>query len=99
MGDGGAPATDPIMAEPKSEFLRDAIARGFMHQCTDLDALDALASKGRLTAYIGFDLTASSLHIGSLVGIMLLRLLQRTGHKPIVLIGGVTTKVADHSFR
>ncbi|MGH6882881.1 MAG: tyrosine--tRNA ligase, partial [Hypericibacter sp.] len=87
------------MAEPKSDFLREAIARGFMHQCTDLDALDALASKGRLTAYIGFDLTASSLHVGSLVSIMLLRLMQRTGHKPIVLMGGGTTKVGDPSFR
>ncbi|QEX16187.1 tyrosine--tRNA ligase [Hypericibacter terrae] len=87
------------MAEPKSDFLREAIARGFMHQCTDLDALDALASKGRLIAYIGFDLTASSLHVGSLVSIMLLRLMQRTGHKPIVLMGGGTTKVGDPSFR
>jgi tyrosyl-tRNA synthetase len=87
------------MAEPKSEFLREAIARGFMHQCTDLDALDALLSKGRLTAYIGFDLTATSLHVGSLVSIMLLRLMQRTGHKPIVLMGGGTTKVGDPSFR
>jgi tyrosyl-tRNA synthetase len=87
------------MAEPKSDFLREAIARGFMHQCTDLDALDALASKGHLTAYIGFDLTASSLHVGSLVSIMLLRLMQRTGHKPIVLMGGGTTKVGDPSFR
>jgi tyrosyl-tRNA synthetase len=87
------------MAEPQSEFLREAIARGFMHQCTDLEALDALASKGRLTAYIGFDLTASSLHVGSLVSIMLLRLMQRTGHKPIVLMGGGTTKVGDPSFR
>jgi tyrosyl-tRNA synthetase len=87
------------MAEPKSDFLREAIARGFMHQCTDLDALDALASKGRLIAYIGFDLTASSLHVGSLVSIMLLRLMQRAGHKPIVLMGGGTTKVGDPSFR
>jgi len=87
------------MAEPKSDFLREAIARGFMHQCTDPDALDALASKGRIAAYIGFDLTAPSLHVGSLVSIMLLRLLQRTGHKPIVLMGGGTTKVGDPSFR
>jgi len=87
------------MAEPKSEFLREAKLRGFMHQCTDLDALDALSSKGRITAYIGFDLTASSLHVGSLVSIMLLRILQRTGHKPIVLMGGGTTKVGDPSFR
>jgi tyrosyl-tRNA synthetase len=87
------------MAEPKSAFLREAYARGFVHQVTDLEALDALGRNGRITAYIGFDLTASSLHVGSLVSIMLLRLLQRTGHKPIVLMGGGTTKVGDPSFR
>ncbi len=87
------------MAEPKSAFLREAHARGFVHQVTDLEALDALACEGPITAYIGFDLTASSLHVGSLVSIMLLRLLQRTGHKPIVLMGGGTTKVGDPSFR
>lgn len=87
------------MAEPKSAFLREAFARGFVHQVTDLEALDALAREGRITAYIGFDLTASSLHVGSLVSIMLLRLLQRTGHKPIVLMGGGTTKVGDPSSR
>jgi len=87
------------MAEPKSAFLREAHARGFVHQVTDPEALDALGRGGRITAYIGFDLTASSLHVGSLVSIMLLRLLQRTGHKPIVLMGGGTTKVGDPSFR
>jgi tyrosyl-tRNA synthetase len=85
------------MAKPQSEFLREAIDRGFMHQCTDLAALDALASRERIVAYVGFDLTATSLHVGSLVSIMLLRLLQRTGHKPIVLMGGGTTKVGDPS--
>jgi tyrosyl-tRNA synthetase len=85
------------MSEPKSEFLQAAIARGFVHQCTDLDALDALVSRGPLTAYIGFDATADSLHVGSLVPIMLLRLLQRTGHRPLVLMGGGTTKVGDPS--
>ena len=87
------------MTEPKSEFLQAATARGFLHQCTDLEALDALASREVITAYIGFDATAASLHAGSLVPIMLLRLLQRTGHQPLVLMGGGTTKVGDPSFR
>ncbi|HVY98802.1 MAG TPA: tyrosine--tRNA ligase [Dongiaceae bacterium] len=82
------------MSEPKSEFLRQFISRGYMHQCTDLAALDGVAGKG-LTAYIGFDATADSLHVGSLVQIMMLRLLQRSGGKPIVLMGGGTTKVGD----
>ena len=85
------------MTQPKSEFLRAASERGFIHQCTDTDALDDLASNGIVTAYIGFDATADSLHAGSLVPIMLLRLLQRTGHRPIVLMGGGTTKVGDPS--
>lgn len=85
------------MPEPKSEFLQAAIARGFVHQCTDLEALDELASRETITAYIGFDATADSLHAGSLVPIMLLRLLQRTGHRPLVLMGGGTTKVGDPS--
>jgi tyrosyl-tRNA synthetase len=83
----------------KSEFLREIVARGFMHQCTDLSELDALAARKPVTAYIGFDATADSLHVGSLVSIMLLRLLQRTGHRPIVLMGGGTSKVGDPSFR
>jgi tyrosyl-tRNA synthetase len=86
------------MAEPHSEFLLRVVRRGFLHQCTDLDGLDKLAAKGKpLTAYIGFDATADSLHVGSLVQIMLLRLLQQTGHKPIVLLGGGTTKIGDPS--
>ena len=86
------------MAEPRSEFLRTVISRGFLHQCTDLDGLDALAGKGKpVTAYIGFDCTADSLHVGSLVQIMLLRHLQKSGHKPVVLLGGGTTKVGDPS--
>jgi tyrosyl-tRNA synthetase len=83
----------------KSDFLREIVARGFMHQCTDLAELDALAAGKPVTAYIGFDATADSLHVGSLVSIMLLRLLQRTGHRPIVLMGGGTSKVGDPSFR
>ena len=85
------------MSEPKSEFLRDILARGFMHQCTDLDALDAAASKGVVTAYIGYDCTGPSLHVGHMVSIMMLRRMQQNGHKPIVLMGGGTTKVGDPS--
>ena len=87
------------MTTLKSEFLREITARGYMHQCTDIDALDARAAKGPITAYIGFDCTAPSLHVGSLVGIMLLRRLQKAGHKPIVLMGGGTTRIGDPSFR
>jgi len=85
------------MTSPRSEFLKAATSRGFLHQCTDLAGLDALAGKELVPAYIGFDATADSLHAGSLVPIMLLRLLQRSGHKPIVLMGGGTTKVGDPS--
>jgi len=85
------------MTEPRSDFLREITGRGYMHQCTDLDGLDALAEKGPIRAYIGFDCTADSLHVGSLVQIMMLRWLQKTGHKPIVLMGGGTTKIGDPS--
>ena len=78
----------------KSEFLKTIYNRGFIHQCTDIEALDdLLISQKPLTAYIGFDCTADSLHVGSLIPIMLLRWFQKTGHKPIVLIGGGTTKI------
>ncbi|MBM3570264.1 MAG: tyrosine--tRNA ligase [Alphaproteobacteria bacterium] len=88
------------MSSPRSEFLRIVAERGLMHQCTDLDALDAvLAEGGPVPAYIGFDCTADSLHVGSLVQIMLLRWYQKCGHKPIVLMGGGTTKVGDPSGR
>ena len=83
----------------QSEFLRTLVERGYVHQCTDLEALDAAALSGRITGYIGFDATADSLHVGSLVQIMLLRHMQRTGHRPIVLMGGGTTKVGDPSGR
>ena len=86
-----------LMADPKSEFLRTLTERGYLHQCTDLEGLDSLATVGRIVGYIGFDCTADSLHVGSLVPIMLLRHLQQTGHKPIVLLGGGTTKVGDTS--
>ena len=81
----------------RSELLRALDERGFIHQCTDAEALDELASKERVTAYIGFDCTANSLHVGNLVGIMLLRTLQQTGHRPIALVGGGTTKIGDPS--
>ncbi|HWE72985.1 MAG TPA: tyrosine--tRNA ligase [Stellaceae bacterium] len=81
----------------KSAFLAAAEERGYLHQCTDRDALDAALAQGALTAYIGFDCTADSLHVGSLLQIMLLRLWQKTGNKPIVLMGGGTTKVGDPS--
>ncbi len=85
------------MTKRKSEFLHEIEARGYLHQVTDEAGLDALAKAGSLTGYIGFDCTAPSLHVGSLLGIMMLRKLQQTGHRPIVLIGGGTTKVGDPS--
>ena len=85
------------MSTARSSFLAAAEERGFVHQCTDRDALDARLAAGPMTAYIGFDCTADSLHVGSLLQIMLLRLWQRTGNKPIVLMGGGTTKVGDPS--
>ncbi len=83
---------------PKSDFLRAIVGRDYFHQCTDFVALDECAKTG-VTGYIGFDLTASSLHVGSLVQIMLLRRLQQAGGKPIVLMGGGTTRVGDPSGR
>ncbi|RMA42039.1 tyrosine--tRNA ligase [Rhodophyticola porphyridii] len=82
---------------PKSDFLRELSTRGFIADCTDLQELDERLTKGVVTGYIGFDLTATSLHIGNLVQIMLLRWLQKTGHRPITLMGGGTTKVGDPS--
>ncbi len=84
---------------PKSDFMRVMIERGFLADCTDYQALDEALLNGVVPAYIGFDATASSLHVGSLIQIMMLRWLQKTGHKPIVLMGGGTTKVGDPSFR
>jgi tyrosyl-tRNA synthetase len=85
------------MSTTKSEFLNELKARGYIHQVTDEAELDKLARSGRITGYIGFDCTAPSLHVGNLLGIMMLRKLQQAGHKPIVLIGGGTTKVGDPS--
>ena len=85
------------MSKLKSDFLHELAARGYIHQATDEAGLDLLARTERVTGYIGFDCTAPSLHVGNLLGIMMLRKLQQTGHKPIVLIGGGTTKVGDPS--
>ncbi|MCP5084591.1 MAG: tyrosine--tRNA ligase [Alphaproteobacteria bacterium] len=85
------------MTQYKSDFLRILEERGFIHQCSDPEALDEAAQNGVITAYIGFDCTATSLHAGSLLPIMILYWLQQTGHKPITLMGGGTTKVGDPS--
>jgi tyrosyl-tRNA synthetase len=85
------------MSAHRSAFLNDFAARGHLHQCTDVEGLDALMSKERIAGYIGFDSTAPSLHIGNLTQIMRLRVLQRHGHKPIVVVGGGTTKIGDPS--
>ena len=83
--------------KPKSEFLHTMIARGFMQDCTDLEGLDEALLEGVIPAYIGFDCTADSLHIGNMLQIMMLRWLQKSGHKPVVLMGGGTTKIGDPS--
>ena len=87
------------MSEFKSDFLNILSERGFIHQISDPEALDAAAKAGPITGYIGFDATATSLHAGSLVQIMMLRWMQKTGHKPIALMGGGTTKIGDPSFK
>ncbi len=85
------------MTEHKSELLRLLTARGYIHQVTDAEGLDGLAARQVVPGYIGFDATAPSLHVGNLVSVMLLRRLQQAGQKPIVLMGGGTTKVGDPS--
>jgi len=90
---GDVPSDSPL----QSEFLRTLKWRGFLQQATNMDELDKKLSEGTVVAYLGFDATASSLHVGSLLQIMLLRHFQRCGHKPIVLVGGGTTKVGDPS--
>jgi tyrosyl-tRNA synthetase len=85
------------MTKSQSDFLRTIVERGYLHQCTDLEGLDALARTAGLTAYVGYDATADSLHVGHLVSIMMLRWLQKTGGRPVVLMGGGTTKVGDPS--
>jgi tyrosyl-tRNA synthetase len=85
------------MSAYKSDFLNVLATRGFIHQLSDAEGLDARAAQGAITAYIGFDCTAPSLHVGSLLQIMMLRWLQQTGHRPIALMGGGTTRVGDPS--
>jgi len=85
------------MSAFRSPFLTEFAARGHLHQCTNQDGLDALMQAGPVVGYIGFDCTAPSMHIGNLTQIMRLRVLQRMGHKPIVLVGGGTTKIGDPS--
>ncbi|MGL5165886.1 MAG: tyrosine--tRNA ligase [Afipia sp.] len=87
------------MSAYKSDFLNILESRGFIHQVSDAAGLDALAAKGDVTAYVGYDCTASSLHVGHLLSIMMLHWLQQTGNKPIVLMGGGTTRVGDPSGR
>ena len=87
------------MSKFKSDFLNILSERGFVHQISDADALDAAGLAAPIAGYIGFDATAASLHAGSLVQIMMLRWMQKTGHKPIVLMGGGTTKIGDPSFK
>jgi tyrosyl-tRNA synthetase len=88
------------MTKPSSDFLNTLEQRGFIHQCSDLEGVDALSTKGKLIAYVGYDCTAASLHIGSLISIMMMHWLQTTGAgKPIVLMGGGTTRVGDPSGR
>ena len=86
-----------LPAPPKSAFLRTMIERGHVYQMTEFEQLDAYCAAGVPTAYIGFDCTAPSLHVGHLANMMMLRRLQQAGHKPIVLMGGGTTKVGDPS--
>jgi len=98
-----AAAQDEVIGEAKdvsaykaqSEFIKVMTERGFLHSCTNIEELDRQMKNGVVTAYLGFDATAPSLHVGSLLQIMILRHLQKCGHKPIVLLGGGTTKVGD----
>lgn len=87
------------MTDLSSQFLNVFTERGYLHQCTDIEALDKAFDDGIVPVYIGFDCTATSLHVGSLMQIMILRWLQKSGHKPIVLMGGGTTKVGDPTGR
>ncbi len=89
----------PSNSAPRSPFLATAFERGYVHQCTDLETLDQRLAAGSVTAYVGYDCTADSLHIGHLMSIMLLRLFQQHGHKPIVLMGGGTTRIGDPTGR
>ena len=81
----------------KNNFVNDLQIRGYLNQCTDLVKLEEMCSKRAISAYIGFDCTASSLHVGSLLQIMILKLMQKHGHRPIILLGGGTTLIGDPS--
>ena len=81
----------------KNKFLSEMQSRGYLNQCTDLEKLDALCSKKSISGYIGFDCTANSLHVGSLLQIMIFKLMQKHGHRPIILLGGGTTLIGDPS--
>ena len=81
----------------KNDFLQEMQERGFLNQCTDLDKLREICNKKSISGYIGFDCTASSLHVGSLLQIMILKLMQKHGHQPIILLGGGTTLIGDPS--
>ncbi|RVU16149.1 tyrosine--tRNA ligase [Methylobacterium oryzihabitans] len=89
----------PLDFTPRSDFLRILSERGYLHQCSDYEGVDAAAREGRLTAYVGYDCTAASLHIGHLLSIMMLHWLQATGGRPVALMGGGTTRVGDPSGR
>ena len=83
----------------KNKFIIEMQSRGYLHQCTDLGKLEDICNKKSISAYIGFDCTASSLHVGSLLQIMILKLMQKHGHRPIVLLGGGTTLIGDPSCK
>src|SRR5690242_4999833 len=96
-GSDKAATRDPDMSAYKSDFLNVLAERGFIHQISEPETLDARSKAGAIAAYIGFDCTAASLHVGSLLPIMMLYWLQQTGHRPIALMGGGTTRVGDPS--
>ncbi len=85
------------MLKPKSKLIQELQSRGYIHQCTNIEKLDQLATKKKLVTYIGFDCTAESLHVGSLIQLMLIRILQQTGHQVVVLLGGGTSRIGDPS--
>jgi len=94
-----AEGSSRVMTAYKSDFLNVLASRGYVHQVSDADGLDALAAAGKVVAYVGYDCTAPSLHVGHLLSIMMLHWLQQTGNKPIALMGGGTTRVGDPSGR
>jgi tyrosyl-tRNA synthetase len=97
--DTGGDLSENEMSKFKSDFLRVLDERGFIHQVSDPEGLDAAAKSGRITAYVGYDATATSLHIGNLISATMLYWLQETGHRPIALMGGGTSMIGDPSFR